>query len=97
MVERDDEHRHTQRVRQQDELLALVGAGLAHVGEKLNGGEPFGLGQFHFPNEVVKMRDQRGHDALESRIVAFGQALDHRLRDALLVELAHVAHPAPGT
>ena len=72
MVERNDEHRHTQRVRQQDKLLALVGAGLADVGEKLDGREPFGLGQLHFPNEVVKMRDQRRHDALESRIVAFG-------------------------
>ena len=89
MVEGDDEHRHTQRVRQQDELLALVRAGLADVGEKLYGREPFGFGQLHLPNEIVKMRDQRSHDALEPWVVTLGEARDHSLGNALLIELAH--------
>jgi len=40
--------------------------------------------------KVVKMSDERSHDALESRVVAFGQAPDHGLSNAPLIEFAHV-------
>jgi hypothetical protein len=35
------------------------------------------------------MSDQRSHDALESRVIAFGEAPDDGRSYALLIELAH--------
>src|ERR1700733_5312989 len=89
MIERDDQDRYAQRIRQQNELLALLGAGLPHISQKLNGADPLRFGQLYVPNEVVQMGDQRRHDLLESRISALRETLDHCLGNALLIEFTH--------
>jgi len=55
--------------------------------------EPFRLGQFHFPNEIVKVSDQGRHHVLESRVIAFGEPGNYGLSNRFLVELAHCLYP----
>ena len=91
MVDRVDQDRDPERVREQDELLALVGARLAHLGKKADGGHPLRFGQLDVAHEIVQMPDQRGHDGRKARIVALGEPLDHRIGQIVFAELSHGA------
>ena len=91
MVDRIDQDRHPERVREQDELLALVGARLAHLGQKADRGQPFRFAQLDVAHEIVQMPDQRGHDGRKARIVALGEPLDHRIGQIVFAELPHGA------
>ena len=93
MVDRIDQDRDPERVREQDELLALVGARLADLGQEPDRGQPLGLAQLDVAHEAVQMPDQRAHDPLEARVVTVGQPLDHRIRQGLFAELPHAASP----
>ncbi|MCY1366597.1 hypothetical protein D9M69_535010 [compost metagenome] len=94
IVHRHGQHRQTQRVGQQDELLALVIALLAGGREEFNALHPLGLGQLHLARKGVQVLHQAGHDLLQARIGRVREARDHRLRDVVLVEVAHGWSPS---
>ncbi len=75
LVEHHHHHRGAQRVRQQDELLAPVVAGLADGGEELDAGHPFVGLQVDLADEGMQVLDQRLHDAREARVGRAVQAL----------------------
>ena len=93
MVDRIDQDRDAQRVREQDELLALVGARLPDLGQEPDRGHPLRLAQLDVAHEGVQMRDQRAHDPLEARVLALGQPLDHGIGQGRFAELPHAASP----
>ena len=96
MIQSRDQHRHAQRVRQQDELLPLAGAHVARRGEKADGLLPLGLGQVHVAHEVVQVLHERRHHAFEARVGTLGEAGDHRFGDVVFVDVAHVNSPSDG-
>jgi hypothetical protein len=65
-----DQHRQPERVRQQDELLALVVALVPGGGQEPDAGQPLLLGQPHLSREGVEAADQRPHDLAEARVRA---------------------------
>jgi hypothetical protein len=93
MIDRNDQHRDTQCVREQDELLPLVGTRFADIGEELNRREPLALGEPNVAHEVVKVTDQRRHDLPEPWILAVGETRSECIGNALLIEFPHVRAP----
>jgi hypothetical protein len=75
LVQDHDHHRRAQRVGQQDELLALVGAGLADGRQKFDALHPFAGLQVHLADEGMQVRDQRLHDLREARVARSLKAL----------------------
>ncbi len=73
VVHLDDEHRQTQHVRGEDELLPLLVADLPGAGQPLHGRHPLRLGQPHLPGEVVQMAHQGGHEFGQPRVARGGQ------------------------
>ena len=60
MIDRIDQHRHTERVGKQNELLPLVVAFLAGRGEELDAGKPLGFGQLDLAHERMQVPDEAG-------------------------------------
>ena len=89
MVDRVDQHRDAERVRQEDELLTPVVAHLAGGGEEPDRRHPFVHGRLDLANDRMEVRDDRGHDLLEARVAALRHALDDRRRGGVFVEVAH--------
>jgi len=75
------------------ELLALVVALLAGGCEEFDALHPFGLGQLHLACKRVQVLHQAGHDLLQTRIGRLREARHHRLRDVVLIEVAHGLSP----
>ena len=71
-----DHHRHAERIREQDEFLALVVGHVAGLGQDLDRLEPLRLGQVDLLDERVQVADQAQHDLPEPRV--------RRLRETLL-------------
>jgi hypothetical protein len=72
VVDRIDQHRQAQGVRQQDELLALVVALLSRGRQEADRGQPLGLRQLDFANEAVQMAHQGAHHLRQAGIAAVG-------------------------
>jgi len=58
MVHRVDERRQAERVREEDEFLACLGANLADLGEELNGGPASAEGRGSVPHSLVEVRER---------------------------------------
>lgn len=91
LLQGHDQHGNPQRVRQQDEFLALFIAHLAAGGEELYGCHPLLRLEVHVLHKGVGMLDQRGQHLLEARIWAVSHALYHRLGEvfAFKLQLGH--------
>ena len=87
VVDEVDQHRHAERVRHQDELLALVVAPVADLGEEFHPGEPFLLGRPHLAHEGVQVLDEALHHLLEARVLGPLEPAQHFRRQGLLVEI----------
>src|SRR3546814_2797725 len=85
----DDEVGQSQRIRQEDELLADVGAKMTRASEEQYPGEPFRLGKPNVAGTIVEMPDKRGHDLLGPGIRSRGYATPRFLGHGQFVELAH--------
>ena len=59
MVDQVDDHRHAERIGEQDELLPLVVALLPVSVRNWMAVEPFGLGQLDVLDEAVQVTDER--------------------------------------
>ncbi len=77
MVDQVDKHRETERVREQDELLAPVGAHLSDLGEKTNARHQFRFGERLLHGELVDMADDATDQLPQPGIRTLLQALDH--------------------
>ena len=89
VVERNDHHRKTEHVGEQDELLALVVALLADRGQELDAFEPFLLGQLHLARERVQVLHRGGHDLPQAGVLGLLQPRDDGVGQGVFVELAH--------
>ena len=45
----------------------------------LDRSSPFVSGQLHFADKIIKMRDHRIHDLLETRVGVFGPRVEHNI------------------
>src|SRR5205814_5575508 len=91
MIEGDHEDRDAERIRKENVFLTLVTAGLAHLGEELDGCQPLGFSQPYLAYEIVQMSDQGGHDLPEAWVPAFRHPLNHCGGNAFLIKLTHRA------
>jgi len=89
VIQRNHEGRQAQNVRQQDELLPVLGAVLTGAGEEIDGGEPFGFGQFNFPREVVQVAHQRADQLPRARRDLCAHSGQHCVGEGGDVEVAH--------
>ncbi len=94
VVLRDHQHRQAQRVRQQNEFLALVVGLMAGGGEKLDSLEPLLLRQLHLTCKRMQVPYQRSHDALQARIGRIGNALEECIGNGIFVDISHAGFPA---
>src|SRR5262249_46300873 len=62
------DHRHAERVGEQDEFLPTVAAQVARVGEELDGSEPLRLGELDVLHKGVQMLHERTQDLAQPRI-----------------------------
>ena len=90
MVDRIDQHGDAERVRQQDEFLALVVAHVAGAGQELDAVFPFLLGRPDLAHEGMEMTHQRLAHLLDARIGCACDALEHRVGNGGLVEVTHM-------
>ena len=77
VVDQVHEHRETERVREQDELLPLVATHLAGIGEKADTRDPLRLGERLLHGELVEVTDKAADQLPQARIGTVGEALDH--------------------
>ena len=89
MVDRVDEHRDAENVGEQNEFLPHVRAFLAGARQEVDRPLPFGKGEIDVAHEAVEMAHQRQDDLLEPRVARAREALQHLLRELLIVILRH--------
>jgi len=89
VAERHHQHRDAERVGEQDELLALVIAGLPDARQELDRGHPLIGLQIHLARQRVGVADNCRDDLLEPRVGIVGQAVEDRLRDIGNLVLCH--------
>ena len=87
VVDRLDQHRDTQDVGEQDQLLSLAGAPSPGIGEEIDGSLPLGPRQLDLLDEVVQMADQLGEHLPQSWIGCGTEALGHDLGRTVLGEV----------
>ncbi|MNP17857.1 hypothetical protein D3C76_1103010 [compost metagenome] len=93
MVDRVDQHRHAQGVREQDELLAYQAiARVAGVGQEADAFEPLLFGQLNLTDESVQVPDQALHDLFVARIRRVGEAVHRLLGDELFDGFVLIGH-----
>src|SRR3546814_4119347 len=80
-------------IRQEDELLADVGAKMTSASEEQYPGEPFRLGKPNVAGKIVEMPDKRGHDLLDPGIRSRGYAAQRFVGDGEFVERSE-EHPS---
>ena len=106
IVDRVNQHRNAQNVREQDKLLAVVGTHLAGTREEVDGLPPFTLRQLRLPDDRVQMtNDDRRHFA-QSGTLCLAHAIDditcqfredfHRWIAVRFAGHDHHLAPAPG-
>ena len=72
-----DEHRESERVREQDEFLTPVGAHLSDLGEETNARHQFRFGERLLHGEIVDMADDTANQLPQPGIRTLLQPLDH--------------------
>jgi len=80
IVDRVDQHRNAQNVRQQDQLLAAFGTHLAGTGEKVDGLPPLALLHLRFADDRMQMADDDLYDLLQSGALRVTHAVDDVVR-----------------
>src|SRR3954466_3065746 len=90
MIDRVDQHRHAERIREKDELLALVVAHLPGAGQKFDPLHPLLEARLDLPDERMKMTHERIADLPYARIRRCRNAPERSRGDRELIELAHV-------
>lgn len=93
MVDGVDQHRHAERIRQQDEFLTVVVAHLSGTRQEIDPGFPFRLGRFDLPDEGMQVADQRFADLPHAIVRGVLDALQDRVGNCGLVKIAHVRFP----
>ena len=88
---RGHQHRQTERVGQQDELLALVVGDVADLGEEFDRLEPFIFGELDLARKRVKVLYQARHDGAQALVAAAIHRGQHRLGDRVFVDVTHAA------
>src|SRR4029079_14274489 len=88
VVDEIHQHRDAERVRYEDELLALVVAHVAGVGEEFDSRHPLVRRRAHFAHEGVQVLDQARHHFLEARIFRVLDPAQHFGDERLFVEIA---------
>ncbi len=91
MIDRVDQHGDAERIRQQDEFLALVVAHVAGAGQEIDAVFPFLLGRAHLAHECMEVPHQRVADLFDARIGRALDPLEHRIRDRVLVEVPQMS------
>ncbi len=89
VVQEVDQGGEAQHVRQQDELLARRGAGLADAGEEADGLDPLVRRQLHVAGEVVEVAHQARHHFAQAWIGRVAHLLQHGLGDAGHGQILH--------
>jgi len=77
MVDQIHDHRHAERVGEQDVFLPSVAAHLSGLGEELDRRHPFGLGQLHVLDEGMQVTDETLHDVPQARVGRGVEAPQH--------------------
>src|SRR3954466_8886582 len=90
MIDRVDQHRHAERIREKDELLALVVAHLPGAGQKFDPLHPLLQARPYLPDARMKMTHERIADLPHARIRRRRNAPERSRGDRALVEFAHV-------
>jgi len=94
VVHLDDEHRETQHVGGEDELLALLVADLPGAVEPLDRGHPLGLGEAHLAREAVQVPHERREDLRQAGVLGRAPPLDGQVGD---VVFGDELHPYPSS
>ncbi len=89
MIDSVDEHGYTERIGQQNEFLARVGAYMTGIGEKPDTPFPFGFGRFHFANEGVQVAHKCFTHLSHTWIPSLRNALQHDVSNIRFIEFAH--------
>ena len=89
MIDRVDQHAHTQYVRGEDEFLPLLGGQLAGAGEPIDRGRPFRLRRLDLAHETVQVLDQRLHDLAQARIGDVLPALQRYIGEVVFGYVGH--------
>ena len=79
VIDRVHQHRDAEDIRQQDELLPPVRAGMAGFGQELDGGEPFLLRRLDLLHGGVQVPHDHRHDLGQSGVLCGVVAADHHL------------------
>jgi hypothetical protein len=87
------EHGQAQDIGQQNELLPLGVALVAHCGQEINAQSPLCFGQMGVARKGVQVLDQAGHQLLQPGIRRVNQAGNHGLGDGVLVQVAQGESP----
>src|SRR5271165_4354360 len=87
-----DDHRHTERVREEDEFLPLVAAHPAGLGQDLDRLEPLRLGQLDIFDEGVQMLDETEYDLTQPRVWGFRKSLQYLGGDVVFGLVARRRH-----
>src|ERR1022692_3076066 len=77
MVDEVDEHRQPERVREQDELLTLIGCDVSHIGQEADARHPFRIGERLLDGELVQMPDEPCDQRTQPRVGAVLEPCDH--------------------
>src|SRR4029077_9902543 len=76
IVDRVNQHRNPQNVREQDEFLTVIGTHLPGTGEEVDGLPPLTLRQLRFPDDRMKVPDNDRHHLAQSGALCVPHAVD---------------------
>ena len=88
MVETDHEHRSTENVGEEDELLAPLVGDTSGLGEELDPIQPFVFRQLDIGDETVQVSDERVENYPQTVRLRIFEARSRRLREGLVGEIA---------
>ncbi len=88
------QHRHAERIGEQDEFLTRAGAHVAGIRQKGDALFPLRLRRPNLADEIVQMTHQSRTDLQNPRVGGIRNALKHGICDAELVEISHVSLPS---
>ena len=76
IVDRVDQHRNAQNVREQDQFLAAFGTHLAGTRKEVDGLPPLALRDLRFPDDRMQMADDDLHDRPQSNALRIAHAVN---------------------